>query len=152
MVCGASNKSDIGHDRGCCGTRGSCNDRCGTLCGCPGMASRTQPVSGDRLMRRFISLLASLLVLSIIGCRTSNPPKIEICIGDGVGGADCIERDGSKLYRVPSQLLNYWMTNQIDETAFSSWCYDTSLQTTESISKTIAREARTASIRAPETP
>ena len=66
------------------------------------------------------------LALVLVSCRDSVPPPIEICIGDGFGGAKCIERDGSKLYRTPSELTNYWLTNQPDMQAFSSWCYDTS--------------------------
>lgn len=65
------------------------------------------------------------LGLLLVSCRQSQPPKIEICIGDGFGGADCVESDGSKLYRTPSQLRNYWMTGQPDMANFSSWCYDT---------------------------
>lgn len=67
-------------------------------------------------------LLAVLVLLP--NCRSSIPPAIEICLGDGVGGADCIERDNTKIYRPPSELKNYWMTNEPDEAAFASWCYN----------------------------
>lgn len=77
-----------------------------------------------RLKHGKTSLLA-LGLLALSGCRNSVPPKIEICIGDGVGGADCIEANGAKLYRPPSQLLDYWMTSEPDEANYSSWCYDT---------------------------
>lgn len=70
-------------------------------------------------------LFLGLALLLLSSCRDSQPPKIEICIGDGVGGAECVEADGSQLYRVPSQLKNYWMTSQPDEANFASWCYDT---------------------------
>lgn len=73
--------------------------------------------------KRLFLVLGLLLASS---CRSSTAPAIEICIGDGFGGADCIRRDGSRLYRPPSELQNYWMTNQDDMRAYSSWCFDTS--------------------------
>jgi len=80
------------------------------------------PKSGKTLFLGLGFLLSS--------CRNSHPPAIEICIGDGFGGADCIEADGTQRYRAPSELKNYWMTNQPDMQNFSSWCYDTSPQIT----------------------
>jgi len=68
-------------------------------------------------------LLASLGLLLLSSCRDSVPPKIEICIGDGAGGADCVESDGSQMHRTPSQLTNYWMTSEPDEANLLSWCY-----------------------------
>lgn len=67
--------------------------------------------------------LCLVLGLALSACRSSTPPKIEVCILDGYGGADCVERDGSKLYRKPSELTNFWATNQVDQAAFASWCY-----------------------------
>ncbi len=69
-------------------------------------------------------LVAIALAASLVGCRKSKPPVIEICIGDGFGGADCILRDDTKVYKAPSELKNYWLTSQEDMAAFSSWCYD----------------------------
>ena len=77
-------------------------------------------------------LLVSLGFLHLSGCRDSVPPKIEICIGDGFGGADCIEADGSQLYKSPSALKNYWMTNEPDEANYTSWCYDTTSSAVQS--------------------
>lgn len=71
-------------------------------------------------------LAASVILLS--SCRSSTPPKIEVCLGNGFGGADCILKDGARKERLPSELQNYWMTNQDDIAAFSAWCYDTSLK------------------------
>lgn len=80
--------------------------------------------------------LLLVLALLLASCRQSQPPAIEICLGDGVGGADCIEADGSKLYRLPSQLNNYWMTNQPDMKNFASWCYSaSSSQTSDAMSQ-----------------
>ena len=70
--------------------------------------------------------LVSVILLS--SCRSSQPPKIEICLGNGFGGADCILKDGTRKERLPSELQNYWMTNQDDISAFSAWCYNTSLK------------------------
>ena len=67
-------------------------------------------------------LIVSLLILFNLSCRDSLPPKIEICIFNGFG-ADCVEADGSKKYRLPSELNDYWMTSESDEANYSSWCY-----------------------------
>jgi hypothetical protein len=83
------------------------------------MLKDTQPHKTGKLF------LVALGLLALSACRDSVPPKIEVCIGDGFGGADCVEADGSKLYKSPSALENYWMTSQPDEANFASWCYDT---------------------------
>lgn len=70
------------------------------------------------------NLLFLALGLALSSCRESTPPPLEICILDGHGGGDCIESDGSRLYRVPSSMANYWATNEPDQRSFSAWCYD----------------------------
>ena len=65
-----------------------------------------------------------LSIFLIVSCRSSTPPEIEICIGDGLGGADCDLPKVGKVYRPPTMLKNYWMTNQEDMARYSSWCYD----------------------------
>lgn len=72
---------------------------------------------------KYIVFLVMTLALS--GCRKDTPPAIEICIMDGFGGADCQEADGSKVYKLPSEMKNYWSTNQVDMKSFASWCYET---------------------------
>lgn len=68
--------------------------------------------------------LAALACLFLFSCRESSPPQLSIiCLGDGFGGADCVDSSGNKVYKSPSQLLNYWMTTEADEQNFSSWCY-----------------------------
>lgn len=74
-------------------------------------------------------LVAIALALSLSACRKSKPPVIEICIADGFGGADCILADDTKVYKSPSELKNYWLTNQADMAAFSSWCYQANVDT-----------------------
>jgi hypothetical protein len=78
---------------------------------------------------RLGKLLLLGLELLLPSCRDSIPPKIEICIGDGFGGADCVEADGTQLYKPPSGLKNYWMSNQPDMANFTSWCYQTAPST-----------------------
>ena len=76
-------------------------------------------------MRQLLSgrwLLVSLALFN--GCRTTTPPKIDICIGDGLGGSDCVLKTGARVYRLPSEMRNYWCTTQADMAAFSSWAYD----------------------------
>lgn len=66
---------------------------------------------------------AMLLAALVSSCRKDYPPKIEICQFDGYGGADCILKDGSKVYRTPSELENYIGTNPDDQANFAAWCY-----------------------------
>lgn len=69
-----------------------------------------------------VLLLAGAL-LALSGCPRQDPaPTIEVCILDGHGGGDCVEPDGSKKYRLPSEMLNYWATNQHDEASYAGWC------------------------------
>lgn len=64
---------------------------------------------------------------------------MSICLGDGVGGADCQLEPTSPLvqcciknekgyYCPPSCLKNVWMTSQSEEAAFAAWCYDASTE------------------------
>jgi hypothetical protein len=92
-------------------------------------------------LRRGNQLLVSLGLL-LTSCRDSVPPKIEVCIGDGVGGADCVEADGSQKYRLPSELKNYWMTGQPDMQNFSSWCYDATPSAAQAGMQVIYQEAK----------
>lgn len=66
-----------------------------------------------------------LLFLLLTSCRSSTPPQIEICLGDGFGGADCLLATGEKITRLPSELQNYWMSPSEDFSRFAAWCYDT---------------------------
>lgn len=86
------------------------------------------------------TLFLALAFLS--ACRSSQPPKIEICILDGHGGGDCVEADGLKKYRPPSEMLNYWSTNQADEANYSGWCYDTSPAEVKAAMAEIEKTAR----------
>ena len=69
-------------------------------------------------------LAAALLLIS--GCRTQPAPIIEVCILDGFGGGDCVEPDGTKIYKMPSQMKNYWSTNESDEARYAAFCNDAS--------------------------
>lgn len=97
----------------------------------------------DMLQRNHGKLLLLAFALALTSCRNSQPPAIEICILDGHGGGDCIEADGiTKLYRTPSQMLNYWATGQPDMRNFSSWCYDTGSEVIEPNMRRIREHAR----------
>lgn len=73
-----------------------------------------------RPLGKKLFLALGLLILS--GCpEKSQPPVVEVCITSPSSGADCVEHDGSKLFRAPSQMANYWCTNQADEAAYAAW-------------------------------
>lgn len=75
-------------------------------------------------------LLFPVLLLVLSSCRSSQPPALSIvCIGDGFGGADCVDSGGNKVYKPPSQLVNYWMTTEVDEQNFTTWCYGSNSST-----------------------
>ena len=57
------------------------------------------------------------------GCKADAPPVITLCMGDGLGGADCRLPDGTKVYWTPSELENAWITTQADAARLLSWCY-----------------------------
>lgn len=65
--------------------------------------------------------LVALFLLS--GCPRKDPaPCIEICINDGLGGADCAECGAPNKYRTPSEMENYVSTNPQDQLKYTSWC------------------------------
>lgn len=77
-------------------------------------------------------LLAVIAFLFLSSCRNDPPPTISvICILDGVGGGDCVKADGTKVYMLPSEMVNMWATTQADEQSFAQWCYKTSARTVE---------------------
>lgn len=63
------------------------------------------------------------LAIFLSSCRTDQPPKIEVCIVAPGGSADCVLADGTQVTRLPSEMVNYWATSQVDMQNFSSWCY-----------------------------
>ena len=85
-------------------------------------------------------LLAGIAILAS-SCRSDTPPKIEVCIVTPVGGADCVLADGTRKLRLPSEMGNYWATNQADMKAFSSWCYGTSPDVAESVMSAMEENA-----------
>lgn len=80
-----------------------------------------QPLLGKKLY-----LTLAFLLLNFAACRKDPPPAIEVCILNGAGGGDCVEADGSQKFRLPSEMLNFWSTNQPDMKNFTSWCYQSS--------------------------
>lgn len=87
-----------------------------------------------------LSLFMFLLLFS--SCRDSVPPAKEVCILNGVGLGDCVEANGAKVQKTPSQMNNYWCTNQADMANWAGWCYDATPSATKSAMKTIKSEIR----------
>ena len=100
------------------------------------MKTGTQQVPHGKLLLVSLGLLLS-------SCRTDAPPKLSIiCIGDGFGGADCTDSTGNKVYKSPTDLLNFWMTTQVDEANYTSWCYGTTASVVKPFMDEIYREAK----------
>jgi len=83
-----------------------------------------------------------ILFLFLSSCRNSTPPPMDICILDGFGGADCVLKDGTRAYRSPTQLKNYWATTEFDMQGFSSWCYHTNSANIRSQMNRIKKESK----------
>lgn len=80
-----------------------------------------------------LQIVGTLLCLATVSCRTDSPPPTDICIGDGIGGADCTLKDGSHSWLSPSQLDHAWIIPTQDQAkAYIAWCYDTDADTAES--------------------
>lgn len=77
-------------------------------------------------MKEALKYLTLSFVLLLGACRKDPPPSIEVCIISDGGSADCVKADGTKVFRLPSEMVNYWATSQTDMKNFSSWCYSTS--------------------------
>lgn len=84
-------------------------------------------------------VICSAALFYFSSCRNSTPPSIEVCLLSPAGGAACVERDGSHVFKVPSEITNYWCTNQADEAAFAAWAYDASPKATQSAMRKIAQ-------------
>ncbi len=104
-----------------------------------------------RLLRHGAMLCLAVATLS---CRTSSPPPLDTCLGDGFGGADCSLREGSSLlakcvslanggyYCPPSATKNMWMTTQEDMRNFAAFCYDVDQSVAASNMKAMRAEIR----------
>lgn len=90
----------------------------------PRLRIEQKQMKTDMQHHRSGKTLLVILVLLLSGCpKESYPPKIPVCTGDGVGGADCVLADGTKDYWPPSKLNNAWITTQAGMALFASWCY-----------------------------
>ena len=72
-----------------------------------------------------------LVVLSLwvslgttVSCRTTRPPAISNCIGDGLGGCDGFDRTGQEIHKAPSELENWIMFPQPEFAEFAGWCFN----------------------------
>ncbi len=70
--------------------------------------------------------LCLVLGIFLSGCRSDEPPPIEICNLNQAGGARCRLVTGQNVTKLPSELSGYWATSQQDMARFSAWCFDTS--------------------------
>lgn len=68
--------------------------------------------------------LLVVLSLSLSACRTTRPPSISNCIGDGLGGCDGYDRTGKEIHKAPSELQNWIMFPQPEFAEFAGWCYN----------------------------
>lgn len=57
------------------------------------------------------------------GDSSSTPPPMPVCIGDGKGGAQCVDATDKTFYADPASLNNWWMTSPESMAAFTAWCY-----------------------------
>lgn len=78
------------------------------------------------------------------GCpKEEIPPQFDlICTGDGYGGSDCVDGAGKRIHLLPTELKNFWMTNQQSAKRFMSWCYGTDEKVIESQMTSIEAKAR----------
>lgn len=84
--------------------------------------------------------IALIAFVTLAGCRTDRPPILsEICTLDGLGGGDCVKSDGSRIYKAPSEMLNYWATTQEDEANFAAWCYQVPPKTASEAMETLRK-------------
>lgn len=76
-----------------------------------------------KLQRSGVWLWLTFVFLSA-SCRKDPPPPFDyICTLDGFGGGDCVLQDGTRKYRLPSEMLDHWSTNQASFARYASWCY-----------------------------
>lgn len=88
------------------------------------------------------TLFPVLALLLLSGCRTDPPPKLSIvCILDGHGAGDCVDASGNRVYKLPSEMLNYWATTEVDQQNWASWCYGSSASQTAAAMAQIKSEA-----------
>jgi hypothetical protein len=98
--------------------------------------------------------LLFLVLATLTSCRSTNPPPVSVCIGDGFGGADCQltptsplvalcqkNADGS-FFCPPTALVNTWTTSQAEMAAFSSWCFDVPVSVTSASMEKIKMAVR----------
>ncbi len=69
-------------------------------------------------------LISVILSVLVCGCRTDKAPPMEnLCTLNGAGLGACVDKDGTRRLRVPSEMTNWWVTDQKSMAAFAGWCY-----------------------------
>lgn len=102
-------------------------------------------------MKCLTLLLIVVTTIGLSACRKDRPPAISIiCTLDGRGGGNCVTQDGTRVYKLPSEMVNMWATTQEDQARFSSWCYRVSLKRAQAEMERINR-AINAPTQIPET-
>ncbi len=135
-----SSKTDVNHKN--CDPSDNCRDNLewstrqenlmhaslnGRLKGRNHIRGEAHPMARRAKLRRALTALFTLaLALSLSSCRHDVPPQIILCIGDGLGGADCsIPGVPEREYWPPSKLNDAWITTQDDAAKLLAWCYHT---------------------------
>lgn len=95
-------------------------------------------------MRFTLGSLFCLVLATLSSCRKDYPPRTDICELDGFGGADCVLKSGTEVYKAPSELKNYIARSPEDEAAFTAWCYKVSPDQVKQVWEQMKHEARQA--------
>jgi len=69
-----------------------------------------------------MKLIFIVTLLFLVSC-SSTMPKIDICVGDGYGGADCIDVKRNPYYMLPSQLENFNAFENAELVKYYDYCY-----------------------------
>lgn len=90
-------------------------------------------------------LLLVVLALSLSACRKDPPPPMDNCLGDGQGGADCLDISGNYYYCDAECMLNRLAFRQDQFANFAAWCYDTKVKNVKPALQAEVRAIREAS-------
>ena len=92
-------------------------------------------------MRFVLGSLFCLALVSLSSCRKDYAPKADLCELDGFGGGDCVLKDGTAIYKAPSEMSNWIARSPQEEAEFVAWCYKTTPQAVTQIWEQMKHEA-----------
>lgn len=73
---------------------------------------------------KHITLLSVILSVLVCGCRSDKAPPMGIlCTLNGTGAGNCVKADKTRVLLLPSQMVNFFATDQASMAAFSGFCY-----------------------------